>query len=118
MSQASLKERLSRVPIAFPLIALFHLVWIIIRLAQFSDEPFPDPVWTQMLWLVAYTAAWFVATGGRKLGANLYILLIVLNLVLRFAIKDPGMLSAYTDALFPIDVLCGFILLVFYKKLR
>ena len=118
MSSVSLRERLGRVPIAFPLVALFHLVWIVIRLAQFSDEPFPDPVWMQIVWLIAYTAAWFVATGGRKLGANLYIILIILNLILRFAIKDDGMLSAYTDALFPIDILCGFILLVFYRKLH
>ena len=118
MAAASFRSLLARVPVAFPLVALFHLFWLGRGLWLYSSEPFPDPIWMQVLWLAGYAAAWIAATTGRKAGANAYITLIVVNLILRFVLKDPGDLSALTDALFPIDVLCGFLLLVFYKRLH
>ncbi len=118
MQTARVRKFFTGTPVAFPIIALFHLFWTGRGLWLYGTEPFPDPIWVQVLWLVAYTAAWIGATAGRKWSANAYIGLTVVNLLLRFLLKDPADASNLTDALFPIDLLCCFVLLVFYKRLR
>ncbi len=109
-------QRLKLLPIALPLVAVFHIVWLGIGIWRYADEPFPDKIWTQVAWLALYCAFWLLLTWGYRRAVNAYILLTALNLVLFFFIKDENLKSAVTNALFPIDLLCSFLLLVFYRR--
>ncbi len=115
--KSSFLQRLKLLPIALPIVAVFHIVWLGIGIWRCADEPFPDKIWTQVAWLALYCAFWLSLTWGNRWGVNAYIALTALNLILHFLIKDENLKSALTDALFPIDLLCSFILLVFYRRM-
>ncbi len=107
-----------KLPIALPIIAVFHGVWLLWSAWQFHTEPLSDKIWLQVVWMLLYAVCWVLLTlRHSKWAANGYILLTALNLVLRFTLKDESWRNAATDALFPIDLLCSFVLLVFYRKL-
>ena len=110
-------QRLKLLPIALPIVAVFHIVWLGIGIWRYASEPFPDKIWTQVAWLALYCAFWLSITWGNRWAVNAYIVLTALNLILHFLIKDESLKSALTDALFPIDLLCSFLLLVFYRRL-
>ena len=104
--------------VALPLIAGFHVLWIGLRIWQFRTEPLGDPIWLQVVWLLLYGGMWLLLTLCRhKWAANGYIALTVLNLLLRFTLKDDTLRNAFTDALFPIDLLCSFVLLALWRRL-
>lgn len=105
------------IPIAFPIIAVSHVGWLLWRVWEFRTEPLSDKIWLQVVWLLIYTVCWIQLTRGRKWAANGYILLTALNLVLRFTLTNESWRNALTDALFPIDLLCSFVLFVFWRQL-
>jgi hypothetical protein len=118
-AQPNFYDRLTaRTPIAFPLIALAHGVWLLLAVWNYRSEPFPSAIWTQVAWHISYTLAWLLATRGLRIGAWAYIALTTANILLRFIVKDANDLAFYTDALFPFDVLFCFFLLLYYKRLQ
>lgn len=103
-------------PVAFPLVALFHLYLLGRAICDFSDIPFPDAVWTQVLWHAAYLAAAAGIVLLRRWGAWMYLGLTAANIILRYVLKDPVDLSALTDAVFPFDIVISFLVLFFYRR--
>ena len=108
----------ARTPVIFPAVAATHFVWLLWTIWDFRGEPFPSPLWAIVLWHCGYTLAWALAWKGLRIGAWAYLGLTSLNLVLRFVLADRGALNAYTDALFPFDILFSFFLLLYYKRFR
>ncbi len=103
-------------PIAVPIIAAFHFLWLILRISQFASEPLTDLIWIQVLWIAVAAVSWLLIV-RFKWAANVYIGLTVLNLILRFTLKDEHLRNALTDALFPIDLICSMLLLVLWKRI-
>lgn len=110
------KNWITKPPIAFPLVALFHLFLLGRAVYDFSSQPFPDPVWMQVAWHLAYTAAILGIVSMKRWGAWLYLGLTSANLILRFVLKSPDDLSNLTDAAFPVDIFICFLVLFFYRR--
>jgi hypothetical protein len=110
------KRIIRKPPVLFPLVALFHFIWLGYSIWNYSSEPFPSAAWIQPLWILAYAVSWLFVCDMKKWAALVYIGLTMLNLVLRFVLKSPTDLSNFTDTLFPIDVLFSFFLLFYYRQ--
>lgn len=102
-------------PVFFPLIGLFHIFWLAWTVWDDRLVPFPDLVWIKVAWLVAYTFFWFWACDMKKRGANGYIFLSFINLMLYLAAHNHFISDLYVSSLFIIDILLS-LLLLFYTK--
>lgn len=105
-----------RPPVAFPLVALFHAFLLIRAVYDFRSIPVSDPVWIQVLWHAAYLAAAIALVGLKRWGAWLYLAITSANIILRFVLRNPSDISAYTDAVFPLDIVFCFLILFFYRR--
>lgn len=103
-------------PIAFPLVALFHAFLLVRAVYDFRNIPVPDPLWTQVIWHGCFLVAAVGMTLLRRWGAWSYLALTSINILLRFVLKNPNDISAFTDAVFPLDIVFCFLILFFYKR--
>lgn len=103
-------------PIAFPLIGLFHLLWLFWTIYDDRSVPFPDVVWLEALWMLAYTTCWIAACDNKKWGANGYIILTLLNAALFVAARYHKVPPVYVSNMFAVDVLFSMLLLYYYKN--
>ena len=105
-------------PISFPLIGLFHLLWLFGTIWSDRHEPFPDVVWLEELWMAGYTFFWIVACDLRKWGAIGYIAITVLNASLYLGGRYGKVPRDYVSDMFLIDILFSGFLVFYYKKFR
>jgi len=105
-------------PVLFPLVGLFHVLWLAGTIWADRNIHFPDIAWLEVLWLVGYTSCWIAACDFRKWGATGYILLTLLNTSLYFAIRNGKAPIDYMSNMFLIDGLFSIFLLVYYKRFR
>ncbi len=100
----------------FPIIGLFHVLWFAYTVWSDRNEPFPNIVWLEALWMVGYTAFWLAACDLRKWGAIGYILLTLLNASLYLAISNGKMSREYLSNMFLLDGLFSIFLVFYYKR--
>ena len=116
MSQSFIKRIWSKPPQLFPLAALFHIAMFLLSVYNYKGDPFPSAMWAQPLYLLLFTVSWIFICDLKLWAAYTYIALTTLNLILRFFLKDISDLDAYTDALFPADILFTFFVMFHFKK--
>jgi hypothetical protein len=116
MAEAFIKRIWKKPPLLFPLIAVFHFIWLAYSIWNYNSEPFPSVAWVQPLWILAYAVSWLFTCDLKKWAALAYIGLATLNMSLRFILTSPTDLSNFTDTIFPIDVLFCFFLLFYFRK--
>ncbi|MES2702254.1 MAG: hypothetical protein V4649_06420 [Bacteroidota bacterium] len=105
-------------PILFPLVAGFHIFWLLITLWGDRHEPFPNIVWLEILWMIGYTAFWIAASDFRKWGANGYIVLTLLNTTVYLLVKSGKAPIGYLSNMFLLDGLFSVFLMFYYKHFR
>lgn len=102
-------------PMIFPLIGLFHVLWLVRTTWSASQEPF-GIMWVQVAWLAGYTTFWIAMCDLRKWGAWGYILLTALDIALFFTVSGRDARNFYTSDIIFGDVLfCLFVLLYFRR---
>lgn len=114
MISASLKKWLTRPPALFPWVALFHLVITAHAIWSFIGEPLES--WVHPVCLALYTLLWFFICGMKRWAALGYVALTSINLLLHFLWAKEGTWFIFSGALFPVDVLFSFFILVYYKR--
>ena len=122
MSIRSFKEFFTDVikkpPILFPLIGLFHILWLLWTIWDDHHIPFPGIVWLEVLWMIGYTTFWIAACDFRKWGASGYIFLTLLNAALYLAIMNGKVSRDYLSNMFLLDGLFSVFLVFYYKRFR
>jgi hypothetical protein len=83
----------------FPLIDLFHVLWLVRAVWTASRGPVLIE-WLQVGWMVAYTVFWLAMCDLRKWGALGYMLLTALNLALFFFLRSIHNKDLYTARCF------------------
>jgi len=117
MSTSFIKRLWSKPPQLFPLVALFHIGILLFYL--YSDliiEPVTSGLWIQPVYMLLYTVSWIFICDMKRWAAYAYIALTTLNLLLRFFVKDRFIIDAFTDVLFPADMLFTFFVMFYFKR--
>ena len=112
-----LRDVVRKPPMVLPMVGLFHLFAVVWTIWSDRKVPFPDVVWLQVFWLVAYTAFWLWACGLKKIGAAGYIALTLLDLIIFLGAKNQVISENYISFIFPVDVLFSMALLYYFKRL-
>ncbi len=102
--------------ILFPLVGLFHILWLLWIVWTDRQVPVNNIEWLQVLWMVGYTTFWIAASDFRKWGALGYIGLTLVNATLFLAVKNINNRELYMSNIFLLDGLFSFFLLFFYKR--
>jgi hypothetical protein len=105
-------------PISFPLIALFHVLWLLWTIWDDRHVPFPGIVWLEVLWMTGYTLFWIGACDLRKWGALGYIFLTLFNASIYLAITNHKIPRDYLSNMFLLDGLFSVFLVFYYKRFR
>ncbi len=103
-------------PMLFPLVGLFHVLWLLWTIWDDRHEPFPDVAWLQVLWLAAFTIFWIAACDLRKWGALAYVGLMIVDVGINFAAKKHKLPPEYVSNMFLVDGLFSMFLVIYYKK--
>lgn len=117
-SKEFLSDIIRKPPMLFPLVGLFHILWLLWTIWDDRHVPFPGIEWLQVLWIMAYTFFWLAACDMRKWGAFGYIVLTILDTSLYLAARNHKVSELYMSNLFLIDGLFSFFLLFYYKRFR
>ncbi|MDR3680292.1 MAG: hypothetical protein P4L41_10040 [Flavipsychrobacter sp.] len=111
-----IKGLATKPPLLFPLVALFHILWLLYSLWLARTATPANMEWVQPLWMLAYTTFWIFTCDGRKWAAIGYILLACLNLALYFGLIRYQR-DMFTSPIFPTDLLFSFFIFFFYRRL-
>jgi hypothetical protein len=102
----------------FPLVGLFHVLWLLWTIWDDRYTPFLGIEWLQVLWIMGFTAFWTAACDLRKWGALGYIFLTLLDAALYLGVRNNMFPELYISNMFLLDGLFSFFLLFYYKKFR
>lgn len=109
------KRIIKKPPVAFPLVALFHIG--LLGYMLFKDITVPeDMLWAQTLSVALFTICWLFVCDMKKWAALTYMGLATTNLIARMIVTDPMIEVYYLNALFPVDVLLTMIIVLYFKK--
>ncbi len=111
-----IKRIISKPPLIFPWVALFHLFMLGFNIWVFREFPFPSIYWLGVLWIFLNTVFWIFLCDLRRWAAYGYIALTALNLILHFTLKSSTDIDIYTNILFPVDILFCFFILFYFKR--
>lgn len=111
-------DMIKKPPVLFPLVGLFHVLWLLLSIWSFHAEPFPSLPWLQVLWQVGYAFFWLAASDLRKWGALGYIVLTLINATIYFAVINSKAPREYMSGMFLLDGLFSVFLLFYYKRFR
>lgn len=100
----------------FPMVAIFHVLWLGYLIWDDRHEPFPDVAWLQAAWMIGYTVFWIAACDLRKWGALGYILVTLIDTGVYFGAWNHKISAEYVSNIFLIDGLFSFFLLFYYKR--
>ena len=103
-------------PMLFPLVGLFHVLWLLWTVWDDRHEPFPDIAWLQVLWMTGYTIFWLGACDLRKWGALGYIILMIVDACIYLAARNHKVPETYISNMFLLDGLFSFFLVFYYRK--
>jgi len=102
-------------PVYFPLIGLFHIIWLFVAIWDASQTGFNNYSAIQIGWMSGYTFFWLAACDLRKWGLWAYVFLALINTILFFNLKYMVERSLYTSSLRLFDVLFAILLLLHHK---
>lgn len=111
-----IKDLITKPPVAFPLVALFHILIFIWSLTTLAQAP-GTATELNSLWLLGYTIFWLGATALRKWGGIGYILVTAADIVTWYTL-DAHHKNLYTSSLFLISIVFSFFVIVYYRRFR
>ena len=117
MSVPFYKRIWQKPPIAFPLIALGHLVYLFYLVIDSVVDPVGGMMLAQPAIMLVYTIAWLLVCDMKKWAAITYMAVTTVNLWIRFILDDEMSRVYFTDVLFPADIVFAIIAMLFYKKM-
>jgi hypothetical protein len=103
-------------PVLFPLVALFHVLWLIWTIWSDRYLHFPDLALLEVCWMIGYTVFWIVACDFRKWGALGYFALTLVNTCIYLAVRNGKLPAGYESNMFLLDGLFSVFLLIYYKR--
>jgi len=110
------KNLLQKSPIAFPWIALFHFVMIIMSVWSALMTPLLSEGWIQPVWAILFSFFWVFVCDLKKWAAYAYIFLTTLSLLLRFYLLSPSNAIIYSFCFYEIIILFSFFILFYFKR--
>lgn len=114
-----LKNILTKPPVMFPLVALFHLFMLGYSLWwDVGEVPFPSVYWISSLWLLVYTVCWIAICDLRKWAGITYVLLTALHISLHYLLHSATDIALYTPPFMLVFVLFSFFVLVFFRRFQ
>lgn len=122
MALPLLKKYFQTLPVAFPLIGLFHIGLTLYEAFHYAgDDSVMRVYWYRPLLLLVYTVLWIGVCFGKKRAALGYIALTLLNV--SFHLFGPAGIykRALSDILFvplPMNLVFAFLILFFFRKLK
>lgn len=114
----NIKSFFSKPPILFPLAALFHLILLLLSAAILWPTPLSQPEWLAPLANLLFTASAFMVCSMRKLAALVYVGLSMLCLALMYFGAAESSARIFGQALFPLNLILSFFILLLYKRFR
>ena len=102
-------------PVMFPLVALFHVLWLSWILIGLGSEVYSLELIVRISWMALYALFWIAACDRKKWGALGYLFLTLLNTILFLVLKTAALRSYYMSSLFLLDALFSFFLLFYFK---
>ncbi len=104
-------------PVLFPLVAVFHLVWLTMSVMNLVQVTAPATI-IAALCMVGYTVFWVATADLRKWGAIGYILMTTANIVAWYMDYSHAVRHPYESPLFIIDLLFCFFIMFYFKRFR
>lgn len=114
----NLQSFFSKPPILFPLAALFHLVLLLMSAAILWPTPLNQPEWLSPLAHTGFTVAAFALCSMRKWAALVYVALSMLCLAMMYLSAADSTVRIFAQALFPLNLILSFFVLLFYKRFQ
>ncbi|GAA4449240.1 hypothetical protein [Rurimicrobium arvi] len=114
----SLKTFFTKPPILFPLAALFHLVLFIAAVVTLYPTPLSQRDWLAPLASLSFTIAAFLICTMRKWTAMSYVGLSIACLALMYFGGYDSPARIFGQALFPLNLILSFFILLLYKRFR
>jgi len=118
MENFFLKRIISKPPVFFPWVALFHFFILAYSIWSYAEFPFPSEYWIPSLWLLVYTTCWLFLCDLKRWAAWLYGGLTILNICLHYALKYQSDIAIYTPPFLVLYILFSVLVLLYYKKLE
>lgn len=114
----SFKDMITKPPVVFPLVALFHIIMLLISIITMVQQPAATTE-ISCLWMLGYTVFWVATTAMRKWGAMGYVLTTAANVVTWYAFQgQPSQQLAYVSNIFLIDIIFSFFVIIYYRRFR
>jgi len=111
-----LNDIVRKPPLLFPLVALFHVLWLLWTIWDDRKEPM-DIAWLQVVWLAVFVFLWIEISDLRKWAAIAYFIFTLLDVSLALAAKTNIAYFFYPCNLVGFDVLFSVLILIFYRRL-
>ncbi len=108
---------ITKPPVLFPLVALFHLVLLLWTIYSAIQQP-GSSTEISVAWMLGYSLMWFGAADMRKWGAMGYVGVTVVSIILYFNIHDKSSWLTYASPIFILDILFCFFIMFYFKRFR
>jgi hypothetical protein len=115
-NQFQIKNWLRQTPLAFLLIAVFHVCVAVYSLWLYHDFSFSFYDWQFPLLTCLYAVFWLFVSLMKKWAAYSYILLTCLGLLLHFLVLPYMKVTPVEIPLFPADIIFSGIILIYFKR--
>lgn len=108
----------SKSPILFPLAALFHLILLLLSVFMLWPTALNQPEWLAPLAHVLFALAACGLCSMRKWSALVYVGLSMLCLGMMYLSTADSTVRIFAQALFPLNLILSFFILLFYKRFQ
>ncbi|MBS1588791.1 MAG: hypothetical protein JST52_04175 [Bacteroidetes bacterium] len=106
---------ITKPPMFFPFVALFHLFMLSYGIWMYRDWPVFSIDWLSNAWLLTYFIVWIFVCDFQRWAANIYLALTVFNILLYYLLPSYNRVL-FTPPFLPVYILFSFLLLWFYRK--
>ncbi|PQJ10953.1 hypothetical protein CJD36_013360 [Flavipsychrobacter stenotrophus] len=111
------KDIITKPPVVFPLVALFHVVLLLWTVYSLVQQPGTSTE-ISVLWMLAYTTLWLATADMRKWGAMGYVVVTVVGIVIFLNAKQQYTWIQYETPMFISDMLFCFFIMFYFKRFR
>ena len=115
-SKLFIRDILKKMPVVFPLVAGFHVLWLCITLTDFKTSGLSSEFMIRASWMILFTIFWIAACDRRKWGAMGYLTLTLIDISLFIFLKTPYQRLTYLSSLYLLDAIFSFFLLFYFKQ--
>ncbi len=116
MRRSFLGRIMTKPPMLFPWVALFHLLMFLYSLWNYKEFPFPSEYWTPVLWLALYCFTWLFVCDLKRLAAFVYIGLTIVHILLQYFLRFESEVALYTPPMVWMYILFSFFILAFFRR--